>query len=134
MGKTEKLKAIVPRELEIIKETKKNGRRVFWHPAGSKVKTCEEDFHSVISIMLENFKGLADLMNDNDWARYGYILEAMYRDAERRLDEIMTFVNRAVGEIYCVSITKGSACYRTGRIVDASIESYGDEAKEAQDG
>jgi len=113
---------VTPFEMEIIRSVYEDGAVVYQHPISGKVDTYQEDFEDMLRIILNNVSGLSGIMNDNDWGRFGYLIELIIENGKRRLDEIFKIIDEEIGRIKIDSVQHGAIAYRPERVVGVSIE------------
>ena len=123
-GKSDVLQGMAIRpDFEIIKQVQDDGTAIYYHPIndGDPEPVKGENLYDVVMRPIYRLKALTDLLNDNDYSRFGYLAESITNEAERLYEELFHFLDRAIGEIEIDVMDRGSVVYRPGRVLSAKI-------------
>lgn len=121
MASVEGIKPIFPNDYKIMRRIDEEGIITYQHPTGAQIETYNETLDSIISLGMERFKNLIEMLDDDDLSRFGYLFETLIENLEDQLYEIFTFMDKTIGEVTCTRITKGDCVYRHDRCVGVSI-------------
>lgn len=117
----EVIQPVFPTDFPIVKEVKEDGTVVFSHPAGPEVETWEEPLDTILSLQMDRFRTLIELLDDDDRDRFGFLFNVLIDHAESQLHEIFHFLDQSVGKIECTLIMKNWHSYRTDRVVCVTL-------------
>ena len=113
---------VFPDDYQIIKETSADGTVSYRHPSGGDVETYPESLDMMMGIIINRFEALCKLMDDEDYGRIGFVIEALAAGAKQEIYEVFHFLDEAVGEIFCTVVQKNQSIYRKGRIIGVEFQ------------
>ncbi len=113
---------VFPDDYQIIKETNADGTVSYRHPSGGDVETYPESLDMMMGIIINRFEALCKLMDDEDYGRIGFVIEALAAGAKQEIYEVFHFLDEAVGEIFCTVVQKNQSIYRKGRIIGVEFQ------------
>ena len=111
-----------PNDNKIVKKLNGSGGASYHHPKGGKVYTWPNDLYSQLTLSLSRFKAMLDMLDDDDYDRFGFVFKSLIRDARNQLDEMFEHVHDAIGVIEIEIVGVNNRGYRVGMIVDANLE------------
>ena len=131
MSKTEILTQFVSQEMEIIKETGPDNEIVYRHPTGSIVDAHSLGFHDLMENWLGKIQRIIDIMGQENYSDFGFIIEDVLRNMSQQLDEIFYLTEDYIGSIELDIVSYGDVVYKEGRLLSVRNEK---EASAKHDG
>jgi len=113
-----------PFSLSIRRSSAPDGTFEYQHPAiEEKIKTYSENLLDVLSYHIEHMQTLVYMLDDTDLDRFGFLFEALIRDAQSTIHEADHFIRQNIGVIKLTTIAHGQLPFRGRTILDAKIQS-----------
>lgn len=117
-----------PKESEIIRETQKDGTIVF-KDSNKELETDDIDLHSLNYHWFSQLWGLIELLDDEDYGRFGSVFEILIERFINELDETYAFIRQTIGHIKIYRIHRNQWPHRNGRVVQITLEPPEEEKK-----
>lgn len=122
----ETVQAYPPKESEIIKETQADGVVVFKDSkseiTAKELSINDIDLHSLNYNWFSQLQALVEMLNDEDYSRFGSVFEILIDRFIHELDETYAFIRQAVGHIKIHRIQRNQWPHRTGRVVQVTLK------------
>lgn len=122
MSKAEILTQFVSQEMEIIKETGPDNEIVYRHPRGSIVDTYSLGFYDLMRSWLSKIQRIVDIMGQENYSDFGFIIEDVLRNMSQQLDEIFYLAENYIGSIKFDIVSYGDVVYKEGRLLSVRNE------------
>jgi len=128
-SRQETIQAIPPdTEYEIVRVIGSDGEITYQHPIGGHIHTYSDGLYNILSLSLARLETMVRNLDDDAHANFGFIAEAVIRDARSQLHEICRIIENTIGEIEfdVVGHNDLEYIYRRGRILDATLTPPGE--------
>lgn len=134
--RTEVIKPVVQRELDLIRNVYDDGA-VVYRAENDKdglyapIETDDKNLDDVICRPLEKMEALGNLLDDEYWAEIGFIMESIINETKQQYEELFDHLERELGIIRVDTVSRGQAPYRAGRIAGIRVVPPKKEGQEA---
>lgn len=119
----ERVSTYYPPQHDIIKEIQ-DGKTIYRNEIGNPIKTYRLTLFDIFDGILGGLRGLVDLLDSDDYNRFGKLADIIIRDADRQVSEVFRLLEHDAGinNLECLIMRRGEYPYTPGRIVGIEIK------------
>ena len=86
---------------ELLKKIGEEGDIIFLRSKDDQIPFGgEESIDEVFDVCIDRFESLLNLLHDDEWSKFGYILRAIIDDSKTKFKTLDMMIEKSIGKIY----------------------------------